>query len=196
MPQCGRCAKARLHCNGPQDIAILSFKGEANAFEAITNPVRHHDHVSSCVRTAVLQALPKPGVYLSTDAQRDELFIAFTLFNLLPTQDELGVQPGTISAECTLALATTYFGMKRQEQAIVQLGLKRYSKALRSVHTTMMNPVKVKSFELVESAMIMALIEVELSLPIGENPKLMFYSSLHQTEKMDGSIMLADWKNF
>ena len=36
-----------------------------------------------------------------------------------------------------MALATTYFGIKRRERAVAQYGFKRYSEALKNVHTAL-----------------------------------------------------------
>ena len=159
-PQCGRCIKARLECGGPRGITIIPFNGQRRPLRSISSAP-----VDSCpvgtgatalVNFGQLNLQLQPGPSFS----RDDIFISFTRSTFMPEADFLWLAPGTIAAESFMALATTYFGIKRQERAIAQYGFKRYSEALKNVHAALEEFNSSQSVDLLEAVMIMALIEV------------------------------------
>lgn len=162
-PQCGRCIKARLKCGGPQDITIITFQGATQSFRSAASLSKINCDALRKTRAYLPQSPPDPKNDWGLTLHQDEIFIAFTNSQLLPAQDDLGIGPGPITAESFLALAATYFGIKRQDKGILQYGFKRYTNSLAVVHSALMDPYSVRSFDLLESVMIMALIEVRRS---------------------------------
>lgn len=93
----------------------------------------------------------------------DEIYVSYTLTHLLRGVDEetpsQGVQR-TLSNQCFMALATTYFGTQHQEKSIFEHGLQRYGKALKNVNMALGDPGRVIGYDLLESVVVMALFEV------------------------------------
>lgn len=160
VPRCGRCAKARLQCSGPRDIAIFSCEGQTRAFRSVGDL---HDHSISQNRTLTLVASSNRGseIVRSIGLDQYDVFAAFTVSKLLPTQEGLSIAPGIIADEAFAALAATYFGIKQQERSIAEFGFERYSKALKTVHIALVDENQSRSDDLLEAVMIMALIEVQ-----------------------------------
>jgi long-subunit fatty acid transport protein len=93
----------------------------------------------------------------------DEVFLTFTQTNLLPKADRIVFVSGvdrTITAECFLALAYTYFGAKHHERNITQRGLQKYGRALKTVNGALTDHNAALSFDVLEAITIMAVIEV------------------------------------
>lgn len=92
--------------------------------------------------------------------QHDDIFAAFTRSKLLPHDDQSIITSGAIALESFLALSTTYFGLKQKEKKVMQFGLGRYSRALATVQRALGDTNASQSFDVLESVMIMTLIEV------------------------------------
>lgn len=95
----------------------------------------------------------------------DDLYQAFTHSQLLAGIEAISVDPGidrTITAQCFLALSTTYFGIKHHEKAVTTRGLSRYETALRRVHDALADENSLRSFDMLEAVMIMEVTEVRL----------------------------------
>lgn len=113
-------------------------------------------------RTAAPLASSNSGSVIAPTLKLDQhdIFASFTISKLLPTQEGLSIAPGVITNEAFAALAATYFGIKQQETSIAELGFKKYSNALKIVHTALVDEQQSRSDDLLEAIMIMALIEV------------------------------------
>ncbi|CAO2653383.1 Nn.00g027940.m01.CDS01 [Neocucurbitaria sp. VM-36] len=160
-PSCWRCVKARLYCGGPLDIAIIPYRGGVNSSSSVAQP---RDEVLTSA-TDWRSASISPDCY-SIDTRRffpnDDLFSTFTHLHLIPGHEEIVVAPGTeraMAGQCWLALSTTYFGIKHQDRAITQYGLRRYGSALTSLHKALEDLGGSRSFEVLEAVMIMGLVE-------------------------------------
>lgn len=97
----------------------------------------------------------------------DEIYVTYTLTHLLRGVDEEDPSQGvqrTLSDQCFMALATTYFGTQHQEKSVFEHGLQRYGKALKDVNMALGDPGRVIGYDLLESVVVMALFEVS-SLP-------------------------------
>jgi hypothetical protein len=95
----------------------------------------------------------------------DEIFVNYTMAHLLRSNEymEQTVVPGvdrTLADQCFLALATSYFGNEHREQALVKQGFQRYSSALKGVHEALCDASKSKTYDVLESVIVMALFEV------------------------------------
>lgn len=161
-PQCGRCVTARLQCGGTRGITFVQFDGHGQSAQ----PSDRGRDVAGCLAVEVGTRTPDTAtrlhqeIHRALSPSRDDVFTAFTLSNLLPVQSLLVFNPGVITIKSLSALATSYFGIKHQDRAITQYGFKRYSDALRAVHSALEASVSPPSFDLIEAVMLMGLIEV------------------------------------
>jgi hypothetical protein len=156
-PQCGRCVTARLQCGGPRGITIIQCDGHGK----FARPEDRNPADCSALQVSTrATGQPHLEIHRGLSFPHDDVFTAFTLSHLLPEQGASESTPGILTRGSFLALATTYFGIKRQEKAITQYGFKRYSDALRVVHSALESSRPSPSFDLLEAIMIMALIEV------------------------------------
>ncbi|KAL1799239.1 hypothetical protein ACET3X_003276 [Alternaria dauci] len=187
-PQCGRCIKARLQCGGPRGIAIIQYGQRRCTRSDDPSPVRSFALKAIAAVPADVQH-PIPGIHRGLSVFHDDTFTAFTLSNFLPISGVLDVAPGTLTTKSFLALATTYFGIKRQDSAVTQFGLKRYSDALGTVHSALAQSVSSPTFDLLEAIMVMSLIEFLVS--DGENGWIKHARGLERLFEMRGSEAMA-----
>jgi hypothetical protein len=95
----------------------------------------------------------------------DEIFVNYTLAHLLRSSDQWDqtVVSGidrTLSDQCFLALATSYFGNEHREKMLVDRGFRRYGTALKGLHEALCDVSKSKTYDVLESVIVMALFEV------------------------------------
>jgi hypothetical protein len=111
----------------------------------------------------LVKVSPTLGAISPMPISYDDVVLTFTHMNLLPRTDKIPVAPDisrTITSECFVALAYTYFGAKHNARNITQWGLQKYSRALTTVHTALTSRDVARSFDVLEAITIMALIEV------------------------------------
>lgn len=97
----------------------------------------------------------------------DDIFVNYTLAHLLRSSDQVeqdvtGIER-TLANQCFLALATSYFGGEHKEKSLVERGLQRYGVALKGLHDAMGNSSKMKTYDVLESVIVMSLFEVAIS---------------------------------
>ncbi|KAF2791178.1 hypothetical protein K505DRAFT_376973 [Melanomma pulvis-pyrius CBS 109.77] len=158
-PKCRRCIKARLQCDGPRGIAIIPYDGQNKSSQTV-NEHRDGVGVSTTGRGLVMP------INLRLSVPHEDIFRAFIHSHLLLGNEEIVIAPEVdhpISAQCFLALSATYFGIKHEQKAITQYGLRRYGSALSVVYKALANDDESRSFDVLEAVMIMALIEFLIS---------------------------------
>jgi hypothetical protein len=166
-PACGQCLKSRLVCGGPRDLAFVVYKGH----QATVTPKQEAGNAgasTSAVKRAAA-TVNTPSLILQYDlpVSRDDVYTAFTRCNLLSENGHIVVPDSvdrSITAQCFLALSYTYFGVKHREQDITQDGLQQYGRALSVLNGSLAKTNAAQSFDVLESVMIMAMIEVSIRL--------------------------------
>jgi hypothetical protein len=165
-PACGQCLKSRLVCGGPRDLAFVVYGGQQGAVvrkqkggnAGVSTPAAKH--------TDAVVDTPSFNFVFNLPLLCDDVCTAFTRCNLLPENGHIVVPESvdcTITAQCFLALSYTYFGVKHREQGITQDGLRKYGKALSLLNGCITKSSAAQSFDVLESIMIMAMIEVSIS---------------------------------
>ncbi|USP74654.1 hypothetical protein yc1106_01928 [Curvularia clavata] len=108
----------------------------------------------------------QPRIMKPLTVPHDDLYQAFTHSQLITGVETFTIDPGidrSITAECFLALSTTYFGMKHHEKTVITQGLSRYSAALQTVHKALADENASRSFDVLEAVMIIAVVEFLVS---------------------------------
>jgi len=161
-PKCGQCTKSRLECGGFRDLSFILYDN---------GPVRDAPKKTKANNTNGFKpsASPPPAfsdILYNPIIPRDDIFTAFTRMHFLPENPHIVVPAHvnrTLASQCFLALSYTYFGLKHQDREITRHGLHRYSHALTSLNSALPKKYAAHSFDVLESIMLMALIEVILS---------------------------------
>jgi hypothetical protein len=162
-PACGQCTKSRLVCGGPRDLAFVVYEGR----QGVTAPKQEVYSIDGA-RTAATGDLPSSKLMMKLPLSRDDVCTAFARRNLLPENGHIVVPNSvdrTITAQCFLALSYTYFGVKHHEHNITQDGIRQYGNALTVLNDSLAKTEVVRSFDVLESIMIMAMIEVSKHSP-------------------------------
>lgn len=95
----------------------------------------------------------------------DDIFVQYTRSRLLRGIDVTdpvvsSTAERVLVEKSFLALATTFFGLDHHEKSVISRGFRRYGNALGFVHQALGDQSQYRSFDLLESIIIMALFEV------------------------------------
>lgn len=140
--------------------------------QAIANTAMGQDTNSSTVSHQNSMNLIPPWNIYRPRISHDDIFIAYTMSQLLRGSDNAAATPGTgggLAEQCFVALSTTYFGIAHTEQEILRRGMYKYGKSLRTLNQMLGDQSASRTLDVLEAIMIMALFEVEADLfsPVG-----------------------------
>jgi hypothetical protein len=113
---------------------------------------------------AVAQSLTSFCPTFQVLPSEDDVFTSYPFMKLMHGQERASVSPGVsrgqVSEKCFLALSTAFFGAEHKQATLVRLGFHRYGAALVEVKSALGDSMQCHSYDLLESVVIMALIEV------------------------------------
>ena len=131
----------------------------------------------------------------------DDIFVNYTRAHVLRGPDSEDIVTIGIDRSLTdmtfLALATTFFGAKHREAAIIQKGLGRYSGAIKVVNSAIGNPDRRQSFDLLEAIVVLSIFEVSHSFSrtfLGIGLPVFAVSFWWPSGIKVGPVMLVGWR--
>jgi hypothetical protein len=172
-PNCKRCMKAKLTCGDWPSMTVIQFDGQAKR-QPQTLELKQESLEVEENGLAVMQSPNLSSPWSRITIPSDEIFVNYTLAHLLRSSDQMDIVivPGverTLSDQCFLALATSYFGNEHRDQTLVKRGFQRYGSALKGLNEALSDISKNKTYDVIESAVVMALFEVIISFSLVES---------------------------
>ncbi|KAF2490866.1 hypothetical protein BU16DRAFT_136300 [Lophium mytilinum] len=167
-PICKRCLKAKLTCGDwPPSLTVIQFEGHTKRQQQ-TPELKQKSPMVEESALEVTRFSDPLSPWSRIMIPSDDIFVNYTWAHLLRSSDQMDqtVVPGvdrTLSDQCFLALATSYFGNEHCEQGLVQRGFRRYSSALKGLHEALCDVSKSKTYDVLESVIVMALFEMLMS---------------------------------
>jgi hypothetical protein len=163
-PNCKRCIKAKLTCGDWPSLTVIQFDGHTRKQQQAPESIEESPIAEENVLGLTLFSDP-PSPWSKIVISSDEIFVNYTWARLLKSSDQMDqtVVPGvdrTLSEQCFLALATSYFGNENREQAVMERGFQRYGSALKLLHEALGSASKSKTYDVLESIIVMSLFEV------------------------------------
>jgi hypothetical protein len=144
-------------------LTVIQFDGHSKRQQQ-TSESRQESPVLGGNALAVMHFAGSPSPWSKIIIPLDDIYVNYTMAHLLRGSDQTEhVVPGVnrgLSDQCFLALATSYFGNEHHDQAIVERGFQRYGSALKDLHQALCHVSKSKTYDVLESVIVMALFEV------------------------------------
>ena len=168
-PNCKRCLKAKLTCGDWPSLTVIQFQGRPIKRQRHTLKLKQETPMAEDKSLSATRFLDLSSPWSKVMIPPDDIFVNYTLAHLLKSSDQMDqiAIPGVeraLADQCFLALATSYFGNEHREQALVKRGFQRYSSALEGLHEALGDVSKSKTYDVLESVIVMALFEVFLFL--------------------------------
>ena len=166
-PQCKRCQKAKLKCEGYSGISIIQYERKDRARPQGASGEMALS-VSSPKSLQAVNHIQSEELFGSPwlSVLQDDIFISYTLTRLLgsPDQEAVNVTGAgrSLTEVCFLALSTTYFGVEHGERSVVQRGLQQYSHALKLLNQALGNASRHSASDVLDAVTVVTLYEVSL----------------------------------